>query len=158
MHSVSGKPGVWTQTVFFKYFYLLFYSISGSGGSLVLCGLCLASSGGYSLLVCRLLIVAASFVAQVRGHLGFSICSMWLSSCNFWAPEHRLSSCGTWLSCSEAHGVVQNQGWSHVPALAGGFFTTEPRGKPWKCRLQEKPALPYCFRSNKDVAGELENL
>ena len=28
------------------------------------------------------------------------------------------------------------------PALAGGFFTTEPAGKPWKQDLEERFAHP----------------
>ena len=35
------------------------------------------------------------------------------------------------LSCSEAHVIFLDQGLNPVsPALAGGFFTTEPPGKP----------------------------
>ena len=120
MCSVSGKPGVWSQTLFFKillFIYLFYFWLCWVFGAMWALSL-VASSRGYSLLVCRLLIVAASFVAQARGHLGFSICSMWLSSCNFWAPEHRLSSCGTWLSCSEVHGLIRNQGWSHVSCVS----------------------------------------
>ena len=47
----------------------------------------------------------------------------------------RLSSTGSivsthGLSYSEACGIFLNQGWSPFPALAGGFLTTEPPGKP----------------------------
>ena len=53
--------------------------------------------------------------------------------CGAWALKHRLSSCGSWayLLCSmwnlPGAGIP-----SMSPALAGGFFTTEPPGKPWK--------------------------
>ena len=44
--------------------------------------------------------------------------------------EHRPSSGGTWLSCSEAGGYLPGSGIESVsPALAGEFFTTEPPGK-----------------------------
>ena len=164
MYSVSGKPGVWTQTLLFKILLLicLFYFwicwVFGAMWALSL----VASSRGCSLLaVCRLLSLAAAFVAQALGHLGFSICNMWLSSCNFWAPDHRLSNCGTWLSCAEAYGIVRNQGWNMSPAFAGGFFTTEPPGKPWKCRLQtnkQKIYFAILFQSNEEVAGSSKNL
>ena len=55
-----------------------------------------------------------------------------LSSCGSWALERRLSSCAAWaqLLCGM---------WDHprlgmepmFPAWAGGFFTTEPPGKPF---------------------------
>ena len=34
------------------------------------------------------------------------------------------------LSCSAACGIFPDQGLNQSPALAGGFFTTEPPGKP----------------------------
>ena len=49
--------------------------------------------------------------------------------------EHRLQSSGSavvayGLSCSVAYGIFQEPGIKLVfPALAGGFFTTEPPGK-----------------------------
>ena len=62
--------------------------------------------------------VASCCRAQALGHAGFS-------SCGFWAPEHRLSSCDAGFSCSVACGVEPMS-----PTLAGEFFTTEPQGKP----------------------------
>ena len=41
-----------------------------------------------------------------------------------WALEHR-------LSCSTARGIFPDRGLNLSPALAGGFFTTKPPGKPW---------------------------
>ena len=35
------------------------------------------------------------------------------------------------LSCCTARGIFPDQGLNPSPALAGGFFTTEPPGKPW---------------------------
>ena len=45
------------------------------------------------------------------------------------ALEHSLRSCGAQVSCSMACGILP---WIKPvsPALAGGFFTTEPPGKP----------------------------
>jgi len=54
------------------------------------------------------------------------------SSCGSWALEHRLNSCGVWTSL--LHGVwdLPGSGIELVsPALARGFFTNEPPGKPW---------------------------
>ena len=54
-----------------------------------------------------------------------------LSSCGSWALERRLSSC-------DARGKLLHGMWdlpgpgikAMSPALAGGFLTTAPRGKP----------------------------
>ena len=55
----------------------------------------------FSVAVCRCLIAAlwwsTVFKAVSR-------------SCGSSTPEHRLSSCGPWLRCSMAHGIVLNQG------------------------------------------------
>ena len=41
------------------------------------------------------------------------------------------------LSCSAAYGIFPDQGLNLVsPVLAGGFFTTEPPGKPSICFLK----------------------
>ena len=40
------------------------------------------------------------------------------------------------LSCSATGGVFLNQDLTLCrPALAGGFFTTEPLGKSWRCEV-----------------------
>ena len=59
-------------------------------------------SRGFSLVaVCRLLIAVASLVAEQRpqGTRASVTAARGLSSCGFWALEHRLNSCGTqaWL-------------------------------------------------------------
>ena len=52
-----------------------------------------------------------------------------LSRGSSWAPEHRLSSCGAQLLWDMWD--LPRLGIKPVsPALAGGFFTTEPPGKP----------------------------
>ena len=67
-----------------------------------------------------------------------------------WVLEHRLNSCGTWglvapLTC----GIFPDQG-----SLAGGFFTTEPRGKRLLSTLLLRSEifhnvnfLRFCFKS-----------
>ena len=51
-------------------------------------------------------------------------------SCGFRALEHRLSSCGTWVQLHNMWDLPE-QGIEPVStALVGGFFTTEPPGKP----------------------------
>ena len=75
--------------------------------------------------------------AQVSPCGGFSYCWSWavghegFSSCGSWALEYRLNSCGEWtlLLCS----MWNLPGPEIEPvstALAGGFFTMEPPGKP----------------------------
>ena len=54
-----------------------------------------------------------------------------LSSCGSQALEHRLSSFGSrGLVVLRHAGSSQIRDWTHVLALAGRFFTTEPQRKP----------------------------
>ena len=54
-----------------------------------------------------------------------------LSSCGSWAPEHRLSSCGARAQLLRGMWDLPGPGLKPVsPALAGGFLTTAPPGKP----------------------------
>ena len=101
----------------FIYFWLRWVFIAACGLSVV------AASGGYSSLWCTGLGTRASvFVAYG------------LSSCGLQALECRLSSCVAWalLLCSTWD--LPGPGLEPVsPALAGGFLTTAPPGKPrWK--------------------------
>ena len=107
--------------------FLLF--IFGCGGSLLLGGP-FSSSGEWEL-----------SLVLVHGLLpcGFSCLGVWapvvpargLSSCSSWAPEHRLSGCGTWALPHHGMWGLPRSGMEPMsPALAGGFFTTEPQGKP----------------------------
>ena len=81
------------------------------------------ASGGYSpAAVCRLRVAVAPPVAE------HGLCSAWASAAAI--LEHRPSSCSTRLSCSKVCGYLPGSGIESVsPALAGGFFTTEPPGK-----------------------------
>ena len=54
-----------------------------------------------------------------------------LSRCGSWALEHRLDSCGTRAKLPPNMWDLTGSGIELMsPALAGGFFTTEPPGKP----------------------------
>ena len=54
-----------------------------------------------------------------------------LSSCGSWALERRLSSCGARAYLLRSTWDVPGPGLEPVsPALAGGFLTTVPPGKP----------------------------
>ena len=75
---------------------------------------------------------------------GFSCCGAWalgarasvvvahgLSSCGSRALERRLSSCGAWAQLLHGMWDLPGPGLKPVsPALAGGFLTTAPPGKP----------------------------
>ena len=95
----------------------LFWAVLGllccPGFSLVVVG------GGYSpAVVCRLLLL------QSMGSRGFS-------SCGCLALEHTLSGCDTRAYLLLGTWDPSGPGIEHMsPASAGGFFTTEPPGKP----------------------------
>ena len=84
-------------------------------------------------LQCGLLIVVASLVAQhgLQGKQTSVIVARGLSSGGSWALEHRLSSCGTQAQLFHSMWGLPGSGIKPMsPELTGGFFTTEPRGKP----------------------------
>ena len=55
------------------------------------------------------------------------------SSCGSRAPEHRLKSCRAQVQFLQVMQDLPRSGTEAVsPALAGGFFITEPPGKPWQ--------------------------
>ena len=92
------------------------------------------AGGGYSPVgLCGLLTAVASLPAELRlqGAQASLVATHGLSSCSSQALEHRLSSCGARPSCSVACWDLPGPGIEPVsPVLAGGFFTTEPSGKP----------------------------
>ena len=94
----------------------------------------ITAGGGYSPPgVCRLLPAEASLLAELglQGVQASLAATRGLSRCGSQALEHRLSSCGARSSCSMACWDLPGPGNEPVsPALAGGFFTTEPSGKP----------------------------
>ena len=85
-------------------------------------------SRGYSLTVVhRLLTAVASFVVEHRLYR-----AQGLSSCGSQVLEHRLSGCGAQALLLHSMGLLPRSGIKPVSlALAGGFFTTEPPGKPF---------------------------
>ena len=53
-----------------------------------------------------------------------------LSSCDSWALQHRLRSCGAWTYLLRCMWDLPGSGLEPVsPALAGRFLTTAPPGK-----------------------------
>ena len=76
-------------------------------------------------------------VSQPSGYSGFC-CQAWAPAClglvvtAHGTLEHRLSTCGTWASLLHSMWDLPGPGVRlESPALAGGFFTTEPPGKPF---------------------------
>ena len=102
------------------------------------------SEQGYFLVaVPRLLIAVACLVVEhgLQGAQASAGVACGRSSCGPWALEHRLNSCGTqaWL----LRGRWDLLGWQREPvssALSGGFFTTEPPGKP--------PSIPFWMQQH----------
>ena len=91
---------------------MLFSSCSNSG-LLSSCGAQASHCGDFS--CCR---------AQALGHVGFSICGSQ-------ALKHRLNSRGAQAQLLLGMWDLPRPGMEPVSAaLAGGFFTTEPPGKP----------------------------
>ena len=53
------------------------------------------------------------------------------SCCGSWALDHKLNSCETWAYLLSGMWDLPRSGIEPMsPVLAGGFFTTEPTGKP----------------------------
>ena len=104
------------------------------GGRGLLQGSCAGFSyGGFTRLRAAYVLFTCSCGARALRLARFSSCSMKVS-CGSGALGHKLNSCGSWalLLCSVWD--LPGPGNEPVsPALAGGFFTTEPPGKPWKC-------------------------
>ena len=143
------------------FIYLFIFGCAGLrccvGPSLVVAreGSSLVAAGG-------LLVVAASLAARAIGYKGFS-------SCNPWAPGHRLRSCGTRAQLPRRTWDLPAPGTSPVSlALAGGFFTTEPPGKllfqnlfafhlVWKVKAQ-KPIFASPLLVNSGTAPPVHTL
>ena len=68
---------------------------------------------------------------RAPGHQGFSSCCSWAQSCSPQALEHKLHNCGTWAWLLCRLWSLPRSGIKPMsPALARGFLTTEPLGKP----------------------------
>ena len=80
--------------------------------------------------VCGLLIAVACCGARAPSVRASVVVARGLSS-GSWALEHRLSSCGAWAQLLHDMWDLPRPGLEPVsPALAGGFLTTVPQGKP----------------------------
>ena len=89
-------------------------------GATLCCGARASHCGGFSCCGARALGAWASVVVACG-----------LSSCGSQAVERRLSSCGAWAYLLHGMWDLPGPGLEPMsPALAGGFLTTEPPGKP----------------------------
>ena len=70
--------------------------------------------------------------------MGFGSCSTWAHQCGFWALEHRLSNCGTWLRCLAACGIFLEQRSNLRSALGGNSLATGPPGKPQSFQIYQE--------------------
>ena len=126
---------------FFKLIYFIYLLLDALG--LHCCARAFSSCGEQGLLfvaVQGLLIVVASLVEhgiQARG-----LQQLWhagSSSCGLRALECRLSSCGARAQLLHGMWDLPGPGLEPMsPALAGGFLTTVPPGKP-NARFLDKP-------------------
>ena len=118
---------IWRQGLFknfylFIYFWLCWVFIAAHRLSLV------ATSGCYTSLQCVGFSLWWLLLLQSTGSrcVGFSSCGLQALAC-------RLSSCGTRAQLLRGMWDLPGPGLQPVsPALAGGFLTTAPPGKPWR--------------------------
>ena len=115
-----SKPIHLFNLFYFIYFWLHQVFVAVHGFSLV------AASRGYSSLWCAGFSLWWLLLLWSTGsrHAG-------LSSCGSRALERRLSNCGTWAQLLRGMWDLPGPGLEPMsPALAGGFLTTVPPGKP----------------------------
>ena len=113
--------------------------------------------GSYSLgAVLGLLVAEASLVEHgLQGLWAPALVACGLSSCVSQALEHRLSSCGAWAWLVPDRWVLSRSGIEPIsPALARGFFTTEPPGKP----RAELLLYVFLFNCNNYLNGSDNNI
>ena len=78
-----------------------------------------------------LIVVASCCGAWALGAWASVVVAHGLSSCGSWALECRFSSCGARASLLRGMWDLPGPGLEPMsPALAGGFLTTAPPGKP----------------------------
>ena len=92
--------------------------------------------------------------------VGSVVVARGLSSCSLQAPEQRLSSCGTRTQLLHGMWDLPGPGLKPVsPALAGGFLTTAPPGKPLcKCFIMndgKSSPKPNMFNSFLQQGAEI---
>ena len=115
--------------------FFVFFVFAALG--LLCCMRAFSSCGEQGLLfvgVRRLLIVVASCCgARALGAQASAVVACGFRSCGSQALEHRFSSCGPWASLLHSMWDLPGPGLEPMcPALAGGFLTTVPPGKPYK--------------------------
>ena len=123
--------------IYLIYFWLHWVFLAACVLSLV------AASGGYSSLHCVGFSLHWLFLLRSTGsrHAGFR-------SCGSRALEHRLSSCGARALLLRGMWELPGPGLEPLsPALAGGFLTTVPPGKPGAWSL----GLPGSKRTRAQV-------
>ena len=102
---------------------MLIYPSFGSSEYLLLLLSLVAVSGGCSLLRCEGLSLQWLLLCLSTGSRA--------SGCGSQSPEHRFCSCGSRrLAALWPLGSSWARNWTHVPALADRFLTTEPPEKP----------------------------
>ena len=95
-------------------------SLVAASGAALCCAARASHCGGFS--CCR---------AQALGTWASVVVACGLSSCGSQALERRLSNCGARASFLRGMWDLPGPGLEPVsPALAGGFLTTVPAGKP----------------------------
>ena len=117
-------------------FFFFNFFIFGCAGSLLLRRLFSScSEWGCSSLRCTGFLLQWLLLLQSTGSRApsFSSRSTWAQQLH-WALEHRLSSCDQWAELLHCMWDLPGSGIElKFPALVGGFFTTEPPGKPQEC-------------------------
>ena len=118
------------------YFWLCWVFVAVRGLSLVV------ASGGYSSLRCAGFSLRWLLLLQSTGsrRMGFSSCSTWSR-----ALERRPSSCGAWAQLLRGMWDLPRPGLEPLsPALAGGFLTTAPPGKPERPMFYRNIFIAIC--------------
>ena len=116
----SKLPSTWHVTLIPSKGRVVFFWGGGALLGLRCCSQAFSSCGKWGLL----------FVA-VRGFLTGVVSRCGARALGLWALERRLSSCGTWVLLLHGMWDLPSPGLEPVsPALAGGFLTTAPPGKP----------------------------
>ena len=139
---------------FFNFIYLLLatlglrccaraFSSCGERGLLFRCGSRASHCSGFS--CCG---------ARAPGAWAPVVVARGLSSCGSQALERRLSSCGSWAELLRGMRYLPGPGLEPVsPALAGGFLTTAPPGKPWENVFYV--SVPRCLWPSDAILGGL---
>ena len=113
------------------FFYSLFIYLFLAALGLHRCGRALSSCGKRGPLLHSSLQCAGLSLQWLLLLRSWGSRSLGFSSCGLWAPEHRPSSCGAWAQLLRSMWDPPRPGLKPVsPALAGGFLTIAPPGKP----------------------------